>query len=86
MGGGGDEAEDTENWGKAGKGRAGHSSGETEGWHVRVSCGVLEVGVSQAPGEDVRTACSPAPGGGRAARVEDGASGRAETRRVSGTL
>lgn len=53
---------------------------------ARVSCGVLEVGVSQAPGKDVRTACSPAPGGGRAARVEDGASRRVETRRVSGTL
>lgn len=31
---GGQQAEEAENWGKPGKGRAGHSSGESTGWRV----------------------------------------------------
>lgn len=40
-----------------------------------VSCGVLEVGALQAPGEDVRTACSRVPWWGRAAQLRMGPQG-----------
>lgn len=45
---------------------------------------MLEVGVSQAPG-DVRTACSTVPWWGEGSSVEDGALRRAG-KGVSGTL
>lgn len=55
---GGQQAEEAENWGKPGKGRrraqarARAQAGVCELWGVGSWC------VSQAPGEDVRTACS----------------------------
>lgn len=83
----GGQAEEVENWGKMGKGRAGHSSGESAGWRVRVvGCWKLVCVTGARRGCENSLFRRFRAGGGRAAWVEDGASGRAETGRVSGTL
>lgn len=73
----------------AGRGRAGHRSGETEGWHVRV-CVVGRWKLVCVTG--ARRGCENSLfhgsrwGEGSAARAEDGASRRVETGRLPGTL